>query len=125
MVFEQVRGVSQLFIKRNTDGTIAMILAKITDELLFAGDTGTMKEFTNKLTQRFKVSKYLINEPINFNGARIEQDEIGNISINMGKYMKLIKLIDIPRMRLKQENEKRTRKNIRHIDHLQEALRGL
>lgn len=102
------------------DGTIAMILSKITDDLLFSANMETM-DFTNKLTQAFKVSKALINEPINFNGARIEQDGIGNIPINMGKYMQLIKQIYLPRIRRKQANEKQNEEDIRHIDNFQEA----
>lgn len=44
MGFEQVRGVSQLFIRRKEDGKIRMILEKVTDDLLFASDIETMKE---------------------------------------------------------------------------------
>lgn len=50
-----------------------MLLAKVTDDLLLAGNIDIMKDFIKKLTERFKVSKAILDGPIDFNGCRIEQ----------------------------------------------------
>lgn len=105
---DRVNGISQLFIKRRSDDTIKLILAKVTDDLLFTGDIDTMEEFVKEVSNRFKVSKAILNSPINFNGTRIEQDEKGNITMNMNAYMGSIKPLDITRARRKQPNEKAT-----------------
>lgn len=81
MGFEQVKWISKLFIKMNDDGTIKITQAKMTDELLFDEYVDTMEDFYNKITKRLKVSKILLDKPIEFNGCRILQDDEGNIII--------------------------------------------
>lgn len=56
----------------------------------------------------FKVSKTLIDEPVDFNECIIEQDGKGNISMSMKKYMQTIKPIAITRTRRKELTEKLT-----------------
>lgn len=43
--FERVSAISQLYLKRDSDGRITMIMAKVTDELLFSRDTETLCNF--------------------------------------------------------------------------------
>lgn len=44
-VFERVFGVSQIFLKRNPEGEIVTIMAKVAIDLLMAGPVAHMKEF--------------------------------------------------------------------------------
>lgn len=47
---EKVRGISQLFVKRYIKGSIIIILEKVTDQILLAGDIVTMEKFFQQLT---------------------------------------------------------------------------
>lgn len=76
-----------------------MILAKVTDDLLFAFDMNNMKEFSDKLRKIIKVSKTLIDQPIYFNGCRIVQDDDGNLTMDMDRYVKRINCMEIKRRR--------------------------
>lgn len=108
MDMERVTGISQLFLRRRQDGSIAMIMAKVTDDLLFAGTIYDMKDFSRRIGQRFKVSKTIIDQPINFNGCRIVQDTEGNITMDMSSYTSSIRDIDVTRNRRKEATEKAT-----------------
>lgn len=108
MGMERVDGISQLFIKRRTDGTIEMMLEKVTDYMLISGDNSTMNRFLKEVSRRFKVRKSIIDAPINFNGTRIEQDEEGNIKMVMKAYMKSINQLDVNRARRKESEDKAT-----------------
>lgn len=89
--FEQMKGIAQIIMKMATDGKINMILTKFTDDLLLEADTEKMTYFTDKIYKRFKVSNALIDEPINFDVCRIEQDDHGNIKMGMHACMQSIK----------------------------------
>lgn len=62
---EKAKDISQLFIKRRNDGSISILLAKISDDLLIAGDLLTLNEFLERLTTRFKVRKAIIESQNN------------------------------------------------------------
>lgn len=117
-----VEGVSQLFIKRRQDGSIMLMVAKVTDDLLIAADTETMREFIKKVNERFKVSKSVVDEQILFNGTRIMQDSAGNISMTMKDYMKSIKPITLSRARRKQAAERATQQEYRDYRSLAGSL---
>lgn len=40
---KRVVGVSQLFVKRKSDGALAMIIAKVTDQFLVGGDRESIR----------------------------------------------------------------------------------
>lgn len=108
MEMEQAKGISQFFTKRRKDGSISILLAKITDDLLIAGELQAIKDFIEKLTGRFKVSKSIIDSAINFNVCRIQQDEEGNFEMNMADYLNMIKPLHISRMRRKESDQNAT-----------------
>lgn len=62
--FEHVKGFPKIIIKRDEKRVMVMILAKVTDYLLFASVIAMKKSISNKLYNSFKVSKNLIDEPI-------------------------------------------------------------
>lgn len=80
---ERVTGVDQLFVKRNIDGTILMMMAEVTDDLLIVGSRLYIESFVKKLEKRFPISKAVLDVPIRFNGCMIKQDSRGDISMSM------------------------------------------
>lgn len=105
---ETVKGISQLFLKRRPDGSILMMVAKVTDDLLIAADKEVLNEFVEQVRKRFKVSKSITNGTILFNGARIDRNEMGDISMTMQPFMESLKPIDMARSRRKQASDKAT-----------------
>lgn len=106
---EQAKGVTQLFIERTNDGSISMLLAKITDELLIAADLLTLNDCLRKLTNRINVRKVIIDAPINFNGCRTQKDKDRNVRMNIQEYLNMIKPLIITRKRRKEAEEKATK----------------
>lgn len=92
MGFEQVNGVSHLFVKREKDVEISMILTKVNDDLLFSSEIPTVKDSSNNICNWFK-ERIFLDELIDFNRGRIEQNEKGNIWMCMNDYMQIIKTI--------------------------------
>lgn len=97
-----------MFMRRGTDGTIEIIVANVTDDLLFAADEETMTDFTDKIYKRFNVSRALIDETINCKGCRIDQEDQRNKRMRMNVYMPSIKSIGLPRKRRKEHMGKAT-----------------
>lgn len=64
---ETLTDISQLFIKMEEKGSIWIILAKITDELLFEGTIAGMEGFVEDIPGRLKVSKSIVDAAININ----------------------------------------------------------
>jgi len=60
----RIEGVSQLFIKRDPDGQIILMIAKVTDDLLMTGTIQTMQVFAVTINKRFEVRKALIDGDI-------------------------------------------------------------
>jgi len=110
MGMERVQSVSQLFVKRDGKEGVTFLLAKVTDDLLFAGSIEYMQEFIECIQKRFDVSKSFIDGPILFNGCRIEQDGDGTITMSMKKYLESVIPLDVSRVRRKQAQEKAKRK---------------
>lgn len=102
MGMEQARGISQVFVKRRKDGSISMIVTKLSEESLLSGDLLTINNLVTKLTMRFKASKAIIDPAIKFNGCRIEQERIGNIAKSMKDYLRMIMPLEMSRMRRKE-----------------------
>lgn len=105
---KRVTGVSQLFLKRTKDGSIRMILAKVTDYIIFSGTKDDMDQFVSHISSRFKISKAIIDAPIELNGCRITQLPDGDIVMDMQRYVKSIRQMDISRTRRKEATHKST-----------------
>lgn len=72
--FERVAGVSQFFVFRNWNGNFRMLCAKVTEDFLFSGCVDDFTWFDGIIRKQFKVS---------FNGAVVEQNANGDISLSM------------------------------------------
>lgn len=120
--FERVQGASQLYILRNEDGTIIMLLAKVTDDMLMAGSPTTMNEFISKLEQEFTLSKAIVNGPVIYNGCRITQDDDGTIQLSTEEYLTAISPINVNRGRRKEWNATATKREISEYRRLAGSL---
>lgn len=110
--FKRVIGVPQMFVKRYDNGHISLILAKVTDDLLIAGERENIEEFNKSIAQRFPISKVILEGQIQFNGATIRQDENGSITMSMDRYMHEIGQIQLDKTRTKSMQARATAKEV-------------
>ena len=99
---KRVFGLSQLFIRRDKQDRIVLLIAKVTDDFLAAGKLDYIHEFMDRLQKRFTVGKIVIDKRFHFNGCEIEQDRLGNIRMSMTRYLDRLRPITISRTRRKQ-----------------------
>lgn len=91
------RSTTYILILRPKYGSIKLILAKVTDELLFAGDKLEMDTYLKDISRRFNIIQAIIDAPIEFNGCRIAQDPHVNKSMDLSENMRTINPIIITR----------------------------
>lgn len=108
MGMESIHGVSELFIRRDSQGNISFMLAKITDDVLFTESSEHLRQFIERMKLRLDVSKAITCGPLKFNGCNIVQDKDGNITMSMGEYMKQVQPMTISRELRKQPDGKAT-----------------
>lgn len=72
-VFERVSGISHLYVKTGRDGRMTMIMEKVTDDLLLAGDTEALRDFIRIIKGRFEVRKDIVDDVVMFNGCDIRK----------------------------------------------------
>lgn len=109
MQLKCVKGISQLFVKRNTQRKIYIITAKVTDDLLYSGSIEGITQYIEKLRNRFTVGKFIINELFLFNGCELKQDSTCSIRMTMNRYLQPVRCIPINRNRNKHRSELATR----------------
>ena len=68
---ERVRGVGQLYVKRDEAGRIVLLAVKVTDDLLLAGNRGVLEQFISSVKARFTVRNSIIDDEISFIGGKI------------------------------------------------------
>ena len=119
---ERVHGISQLFIRRDTSGNVQLLIAKVTDDFLLGGTHASMKHFTELLKQRFDVGKVIIDDKIHFDGCEIAQDDVGNITLSMTRYLERLIPIELSRTRRKQRLEAATEVEIKRYRSLAATL---
>lgn len=102
---ERVFGIPQLFVKRDQNDHISLIVAKVTDDFLLGGTIRQMQMFIDDLQKRFIVGKVAIDGKIHFDGCEIQQDMQGNITMSMVRYLERLKPIVLSRERRKQRME--------------------
>lgn len=102
---ETVFGLSQLFVQRDKDGKIKLLVAKVTDDFLIGGLRPDVTSFIENMKTRFVVGKSVIDSTFFFDGCEIAQDEYGNIKMTMIRYMERLKPITLSRQRRRQHHE--------------------
>lgn len=110
---ERVFGIPQLFVKRDKDGYISLIIAKVTDDFLLGGAIEQMQLFIESLKNRFIVGKTVVDGKIHFDGCEIKQDQEGSITMSMIRYLERLKPIVISRERRKQRMEMATQAEVK------------
>lgn len=80
-------GVPQLFIKRDNDANISMILAKVTDDFLMVSSANEITKFIEQIGKRFPIIKAIVDDDVKFNGNDISQNQEGKIRLSMDTYL--------------------------------------
>lgn len=99
---ETVFGLSQLFLQRDINGNIILLVAKVTDDFLIGGSVADITRFIERMKNEFQVGKTLIDTSFLFDRCEIEQDAIGNITMTMKRYVERLKPIPMSKPRRKQ-----------------------
>ena len=99
---KRVFGLSQMFIRRNKQDEIVLMVAKVTDDFLVAGKLDYIQEFMDRLKERFTVGKVVIKYRFYFNGCEIQQSPNGDIRMSMTRYLDRLRPISVSRSRRKQ-----------------------
>lgn len=72
----RVSVIYQLFLKRDTNSSILLMITNVTDDLLMVGTRPDLYSFVELLGKMFSISKSLIDEDIRFNGYTIRRDDL-------------------------------------------------
>lgn len=94
---EIVQAISQLFVQRNNDGRILLVMAKITDYVLCRGHEREIRAFMKAFSTRFTVCKVVVNQKFNFNACELSQGKASDIELAMKLYTDRMKPIQISR----------------------------
>lgn len=87
---KRVQSISQIYTKRRADGSLAMLLAKLTDDLLLPGPVFKLNLCAKLIKSRFAAGKVVINSTVMFNGFRSPNINV-DIEILIQKYPDKIK----------------------------------
>lgn len=101
MGMNRLTGAHQLFIKRNQEEKLVLIVAKTTDDFLVAGEKGAIEAFFGKMKERFVVGKALIESRMKFNGCVIDIGKEYGITLSMYEYLERLAPVEISRNRRK------------------------
>lgn len=101
-------GMPQLFLLRDGNKEISVILVKVVDDLLITGDASAVNYFLEELQKRFKVGRIVRDRTMIFNKLHIELHPDKSISFNMYEFLNSIKPITIDRERKKDINARCT-----------------
>lgn len=83
-------------------------MAKVTDDLLLAGENDAIHEFVKAIQDRFKVWKSIVNDVVTFNGCDVKKVRDGVFQMYMESYMQSIEFVEISNSRRKCGRERGT-----------------
>lgn len=75
MEFIKIQGASQLNLNRDKNGNMILILTKLTDKILMAGNLEAMECNSRRMNKRFGLSKSTIYHTIFYDGCNISQSK--------------------------------------------------
>lgn len=93
----KLTGAHQIFIKRDQDDKLLIIVAKKTDEFLVAGNKEAIESFFGQMRERFEVGKDIMKSKMKFNGCLLNVHEDGGVTLSMKEDMERLAPIDISR----------------------------
>ena len=105
---ERLHGLNQLYVRRNSLGTIFLIVAKITDDFICGGALHLITRFVGELEKRFEVGKIVIDAKFSFNGCEIEQDKPGSVRMSINRHMSEVQVIPVSKERKRQVEDAAT-----------------
>lgn len=97
----EVHGLQQLFVKRNEDGRIVLVMAKVVDDFLISGDREAITAFHGQMSTRFTVGRFIQEPDLVFNRLHIHQNPSFDVHVSMQEYMQTIQPIVVPHHRKK------------------------
>lgn len=71
---DRVRGLNQIYVRRDGIGQILLVVTKVTDDFICGGSVDTTTVIVMEMKKRFEVGKVVINRKFLFNRCQIEQD---------------------------------------------------
>lgn len=96
---ERVLAISQLFMQRNSRWIIVLLIAKITDDFLIAGQDSFITQFISIFENRFQLSKIVKDEQFFSNGCEIKCLASGCIHHTINRYVEHLIPINLRRAR--------------------------
>ena len=103
--FECIPGLPQLFVLRNEKKEIKLLVAKVVDDHLVAGNMEDIFSFHAAFAKRFEIGRFVHSTPLTFNRLLIDQEKDYSISVSMSEYFGSIQSIALSRQRRKQSDE--------------------
>ncbi|CAN8072610.1 unnamed protein product [Agarophyton chilense] len=122
---QRLYGVTQLFTKKNKDGSITLIIAKIVDDLLVAGREGYICIFTDTLEDEFEVGKVRVEAVLNFAGCDIIKDTDQNLILSLLQNMERLKPMELSKQRRRERDNRANDEEIRQLLSLAGTLMSL
>ena len=104
----QVPFLQQLFVKKDIQGNIELVIAKVVDDFLIAGSKDAIETLHQAIGKRFTVRMFLMGKDLIFSRLNIFQEKDGSVLLNMEEYMTKLTKIDISRERKKQYDDAAT-----------------
>jgi len=106
---ETVPGLPQLFYKKNKEELPILVIAKVVDDLLIAGQPEELEKFHTAISKRFQVGRFTKETSIVFYRLHIFQHENYNLDISMSEFMETITPIEITKERKKEHDSPATK----------------
>lgn len=78
--------MNQSYTKRDSSHSLLQITAKVTNNLLMAGNNESLKSFSSIICEKFEASKGKLYRKITFNGCDIEQFKKGDIKLCVNQF---------------------------------------
>lgn len=84
---ELVYEVSKLYVKRDDDENIVLLVAKVTEEFLISASTEDMHNFATMLDYEHERRKNIIDYPVIYNLCQIRQEKDAAITLSMEDHL--------------------------------------
>lgn len=111
-----------MYTKRDECLALNLVTAKVTDDLLVAGNVIKLKHFSAFISKRFWATKVIDDEKITFNGVNILQNADGDINMCMIWFMTQIEPIVVDKSRCKLWNSNTAENKLQAFQMLADEL---
>ena len=119
---ERVFGIGQLFVRRNIQGNILLLVAKVTDDFIIGGTIEEIENIIQAMKERFNVGKTISNQPFFFDGCEIRQKPDGSIIMSIMPYLERVSPITLSSTRRKEPQNTATQEELKAYTSLADTL---